>query len=476
MRSKDIINQYINKNYYLKLILVLIYISYSESIIEIPLKPIRVKGIPKFGNIAVVEPIKDDSEDKQLNNRFLNEEGNALINDNLLFVANIRIGSNKQQFNLILDTGSYIVWVAQKGSADNQYINNHYDPWASNTAKNTNIPFQQTYITGSCSGTYYSDNFNYVNNRDFQMFFGVATKTEFPITGGDGIIGLGHLYSDEKLSFIKMLNVGGVTNSLLFSFKFGNDINVGTNGKLYLGKHEDFSKNNVATCPIVNGRNNPYWGCEVNAFGMKMSEKEVKTNRRFNFIFDTGTNAIFLPLEFQNDLQNQIQQFNCLFVATQDQTAYELVCQNLNNLPDLTFEINGNQLILPSHYLFYRVYQYAYSRVYFAKMEFYIIGSPFFFAFHTLFDKESEKLHFYPENNENLIKRNYLDLDMEEEKIEKTDKFFDKYNILNLCIIIGLILLSIGSGLLIYYVIKNRKKDNKKEIIVPSNNYENTLL
>ena len=50
-------------------------------------------------------------------------------------------------------------------------------------------------------------------------------------------------------------------------------------------------------------------------------------------------------------------------------------------------------------------------------MEYYVIGSPFFFAFHTLFDKESEKLHFYPENNENLIKRNYLDIDMEEEKI-----------------------------------------------------------
>ena len=108
-------------------------------------------------------------------------------------------------------------------------------------------------------------------------------------------------------------------------------------------------------------------------------------------------------------------------------------------------------------------------------MEYYVIGSPFFFAFHTLFDKESERLHFYPENNETLIKRNYLDLDIEE-KIEKRQKFYDKVNLLNLWIFIGLILFSICSGLFLYYVIINRKKDNKKEIIFPSNNYENTFL
>ena len=93
-----------------------------------------------------------------------------------------------------------------------------------------------------------------------------------------------------------------------------------------------------------------------------------------------------------------------------------------------------------------------------------------------MFDKESERLHFYPENDEYLIKQNYIDLDIQEVKIEKRQKFFDKLNILNLCIFIGLILFSIISGLLLYYVINNRKKDNKKEIIFPSNNYKNTFL
>ena len=97
MGKKDIINLYINKNCHLKILLFLIYISFSECIIEVPLKPVRVKGIPKFGNIAFGEPIENDDEDQKLNNRFLIEEGNSLINENLLFVANIKIGSNKQK-------------------------------------------------------------------------------------------------------------------------------------------------------------------------------------------------------------------------------------------------------------------------------------------------------------------------------------------------------------------------------------------
>ena len=452
-----------------------------------PLNPIHVKGIPKYKNIQIIDPIQVNEGNKSINNRFLIEEGNSVIDTNLLFLANVRIGSNKQQFNLILDTGSYIIWVAQKGSIDSVHINNHFDPSASNTCRNTNIPFQQAYVTGECSGTYYIDNFNYINNRDFSISFGVATRTNFPIAGGDGIIGLSHFYFDEKLSFIKQLNQAGITNSLSFSFKFGNDINIGITGKLYIGKHEDFSKNNVATCPLVNiaASSNMFWACEVSSFGFKNSGHEIKSNRKFNLVFDTGTNVIILPIEYLLDLQNNLNQFNCFITASQDQTTYQIACPIQSDWPDVTFEINGNILRIPKHYFFAQADNfYVVSRVIFAKMDFYIIGTPFFFTFHTLFDKEGEKLHFYPENNEYLIKRNYLNL---EEKLG-IEKFFSKnskLNIIAFCIIISLIVSSIGIGLLLYCKFKNRKYENGSkiddkndinDIISNSNNYANTLL
>lgn len=116
------------------------------------------------------------------------------------------------------------------------------------------------------------------------MFFGVATKTDFKAIGADGIIGLAHVYYDEGLSFIQMLKNGGVTSSTMFSLKFQN-INMGVAGKLYLGKHDDFSKNNVGTCPLVNFSNGAeiYWGCQANSFGLrKNGGSEVRSNRQYN--------------------------------------------------------------------------------------------------------------------------------------------------------------------------------------------------
>lgn len=88
------------------LILSLSYLTLTNSIIEIPLTSIKVKGVPKYSNFKLIEsiPISDENKDK----RILIEEGNALIDMNLLFIANLKIGSNKQEFNLVLDTGSYI--------------------------------------------------------------------------------------------------------------------------------------------------------------------------------------------------------------------------------------------------------------------------------------------------------------------------------------------------------------------------------
>lgn len=469
-------------NKYINIYILVLCISISICVIEIPLNHIHVKGIPKYNNIQIIEPIQVNEGNRSINNRILIEEGNAVIDTNLLFLANVRIGSNKQQFNLILDTGSFNVWVAQKGSVDSVQINNHFDPSASNTCRNTNIPFEQTYVTGKCSGTYYIDNFNYINNRDFQLFFGVATKTEFPMQGGDGIIGLSHYYFDENLSFIKSLNQAGITSSISFSFKFGNDINIGTNGKLYIGKHEDFSKNNVATCPLVNIAEsfNMYWACEVSSFGFKNSAHEIKSNRKFNIVFDTGTNAIILPLEYLTDLQNNLNQFNCFAIASQDQTTFQIACPIQSDWPDITFEINGNILVIPKFYFFAQTDNiYVVSRVLFAKMDFYIIGTPFFFTFHTLFDKESERLHFYPEIDEYLIKKNYLLL---EDKKGINETLFGNISKINIIIIISLIVIIIGLGLLLYYKFKNKKNENenkiddKNDIMFTSNNYANTLL
>ena len=111
----------------------------------------------------------------------------------------------------------------------------------------------------------------------------------------DGIIGLFHYYKDKTLSFIYMLKSSGVTDSLSFSFKFGNTVNANSSGNLYIGRHEDFSSSDTANCPLVTTGNNIfYWICQVDGLSIKKSNIEIKSKRKYNIIFDTG--FIILPL------------------------------------------------------------------------------------------------------------------------------------------------------------------------------------
>ena len=69
-----------------------------------------------------------------------------------VFLSTIRLGSNQQQFNVLLDTGSFLMYVAKVGSKDQIPIKHHYDPSKSSTAVNTGEPFEIRYGTGSCAG------------------------------------------------------------------------------------------------------------------------------------------------------------------------------------------------------------------------------------------------------------------------------------------------------------------------------------
>ncbi len=92
------------------LFIFLINICFISSIIEIPLYPTKVKGIPKYENISMMEQYYPD-ENESIS--FAAKEGNVFLNRDILFIAKIKIGSQKQIFNLLLDTGSSILWVAE---------------------------------------------------------------------------------------------------------------------------------------------------------------------------------------------------------------------------------------------------------------------------------------------------------------------------------------------------------------------------
>ena len=392
------------KRIYINIIIFLSNFFLLNSILEIPLQPLKIKGIPKYKNISLIEPGKKIIIK---NNILLQEEGDSIINNELLFLANVKIGSNSQGFNLILDTGSYLLWVARYGCSGSHKISNFFNPSTSSTCKNTGQTFQMTYGTGSCTGYYYNDNIEYIKNKKFNIYFGVAETTQFQVTGADGIIGLTKSYKDESLSFIHMLKKSGNTDSLAFSIKFENDrFTSNVKGKMYIGRHEDFSKNKTKSCPLTFYKNEMFWACTLSSLGIKGINNEYNVSYSIPVIFDTGTNSIILPKRYLQGMVSQLNKFGCY--SYQQSTSYTIICDASKDVPDFHLEFNGKIFIIPKQYGFYYASgdkKYVASIIIFNDSTYPIIGSLFFFLFHTLFDEENKQLKFYPLKNEIIEKQ-----------------------------------------------------------------------
>ena len=182
-------------------------------------------------------------------------------------------------------------------------------------------------------------------------------------------------------------------------------------------------------------------------------------------------------MEYLNDIQNNLGGFNCYPIMSEDQTSYQLVCSNGGDLPNFFFDINGHTYTIPSQYIFYQANQSFMPRILFSRMDYYIIGSPFFFTYHTLFDKESNQLHFYPQNGAYLQKtNNFVELNSDE-KNENLGNNYDtktKYIIISGYILVG-VAFFMSLAFLLYYFVKRRKNDKSEKALL-SNTYDNELI
>lgn len=400
--------------------LVLSYFTLINCVIEIPFKAIRKKGMLKNKNFRGNEPTEPL---RSLVTIY--QEADLKISERYYFLAEVNIGSNQKKFNLTLNTFSNEFCVVSS-AATNINVKNKYNPRSSTTANNT----KETFSYGNIKGSYYTDEIYFLEDK-FQMKFAVVTEGDLNFIDTDGVIGLGHSYKDEQLSFIHMLKYYNITNSKVFSFKFENGIKVGSTGKFYIGKHEDFSSDKSITCPLskFNG-SDAYWYLKVNGFSLKIGNKELKSSKKFNFNLNTAYQVV-LPMDYLNDIEKNLSDFNCTtYQDNKYPDYYQLKCSLTNGtLPDFKFKINGYVLTVPFNYTFEFHIVHYYSNVFFSKLNETTLGAQFFFPFHTLFDSENETIQFYSNNTKLIEKDNDPDNKEDEDgkggkddKDEKGDK------------------------------------------------------
>ena len=373
-------------------------------------------SIPEYirNKILLKNPNFFKSSNENNNNIIYSSSGDVTIIPNTLFVIDIKLGTSKQLFNLLIDTGSSVTWVPIKDSKDLYPISHHYDPSLSLTSiKKSEKPFQIIYGSGSVNGSYYSDKMFFIEDKEFMMDFGAANNTNFLVYGADGILGLARKYDDYDKSFINMICKGHITESKIFSVKLGLNSTDDKKGSFYIGKHEDFNKDEVVSCELNNDNYYEvnYWSCNVLSLSIesKVDNIEMHSEKKISVIFDTGTNAIFLPYYYLQNMLSELDKINCYIkrYPTSHPVRYQLLCNN--NLPDFKINIDGHTFILPGKYFFKYERRIAFSEIYFQDSnedsnDVFIIGSPFFMLFHVLFDSYSKELFFYPEIEGMIIK------------------------------------------------------------------------
>ena len=451
------------KNFYICFLFFLTNFSFIFCIIEIPLHPIVVRGDFKRDDLTTM--ISENSYDEDIVSFY--DTGNAEINKELVFTANFKLNGHPEPFNLLLDTGSYAMWVAQKENIGKHNITHFYEPNKSHTCKETNETYLMMYGSGFVHGLYYYDQLEYIPNKISQMKFGVGSSIYFNVPRCDGIMGLGKEYENEEESLICSLKNSGLTDTRAFSIKFEGEFTGGVKGSMFIGIHDDFNKKETKSSPLVN-KTQTSWKCNITSFGLKNSKTKLVSNEsEVSVTFDTGTNVIYLPMAYFDGIKDNLEKFGCEFVNETERKRERYKCKKGGELPDIQFKINGYIYTIPkedAHFEKKEDNDYLYSKAIFSESHLsYIMGSAFFFNFHTLFDMDGKELKFYP------LKKGILEPDSPAPTPPK------KLSTLAIVfIVIGCVAFVVAVSLIVYFVIIKRRKDIGK-IDEPLDNPEERL-
>ncbi|XP_069488686.1 gastricsin-like [Ambystoma mexicanum] len=256
--------------------------------------------------------------------------------DNYYF-GQISIGTPAQNFLVLFDTGSSNLWVAST-YCQSQACTNHalFNPSQSSTYTSNNQQFSMWYGSGSIEGIYGYDTVSIQGISISNQQFGLTTSetgSSFYYSKFDGIFGLGY-----------PANAGGATTALqgmlqqnllnypVFSVYMGSQsgeiIFGGTDTSLYSGQ--------IYWAPVTRQF---YWQIAVDEFSVNGQATGWCSNGCQGMV-DTGTSPLTIPKQYMGSLLQTMG-------AQQTQNGFMVNCNNVQNLPTISFNINGNNFPIP---------------------------------------------------------------------------------------------------------------------------------
>lgn len=231
------------------------------------------------------------------------------------YLFELDIGSPQQKVNVVLDTGSFELWVGptcSTASTKDQVAScqnaGSYVPSKSNTAKDMGESTQLKYGKGAVAIDYYADNIAIQGSNSSVMkdvIFGLGTASE-DLTYGIAGVGHGYGFNTDYYNIVDELAINNVTNGRYFSValasKDANNGGVvifgGIDTKKFTGPLYKFNNLSPQT-EGTSGKKGPwrYW-IQMDSVGITKpgaSASSAYANSAQAIVLDTGSTLSYLP-------------------------------------------------------------------------------------------------------------------------------------------------------------------------------------
>lgn len=336
-----------------------------------------------------------------------------------LYTFNLNIGNPSQQFNLLLDTGSALLWINNK-TCIGCLSGNKFNPLQSQTFKPSQELININYLSGEISGIICQETIKFFLESFIIPYFNFILVNQSNIDFNlDGIFGLSkgvRNIHNLKYSALNQIYENEILEENIFFFDFSRNIFYMGEMPLYINKYNNF------TCKSINGYkfNNYYWHCNYDKIKFNKNQLLSNENEDNYIIFDSGTNCLIFPYKYISLFYKIISEnrllskSKCLVkINDTDNNLYTLICEDFNNLINQKNDEYKNFYLKEEFITFYlhferKIYltlndiydkEHSYFKIYFTVTpnNAIILGVPFFEKYPILFNKDNGNIVIYDE-------------------------------------------------------------------------------
>ncbi|XP_040111859.1 pregnancy-associated glycoprotein 4 [Oryx dammah] len=378
----------------MKWLVLLELVAFSECIVKIPLRRVKTMRKTLSGKNLLNDVLKEHPYRlPQISFRSSNLTIHPLRNiRNTFYVGNITIGTPPQEFQVIFDTGSSVLWVPSvfcNSSTCSTHV--RFRHLQSSTFRTTNKTFWIIYGAGRMKGVVAHDTVRIGDLVSTDQPFGLSVA-EYGFQGRrfDGVLGLN--YPTQSCSrpipiFDKLKNQGAISEPV-FAFYLSKDEQEGS-VVMFGGVDHRYYKGELNWVPLVQADD---WTIHIDRISMR--REVIACSDGCDALVDTGASLIHGPGRLVDNIQK-------LIGAKPRGVKHYISCSAVNTLPSIIFTINGINYPVPAQaYILKGSRGHCYTTFKEKRVrtstESWVLGDVFLRLYFSVFDRGNDRIGLAP--------------------------------------------------------------------------------